>query len=487
MRSHSLSKSRIMAGLQCPKRLYLKTYHPEYAGESAGLRDIFATGHKVGELARSFYPDGTLIGHDDDLGAALKETSALLSAPGNGALFEATIQHDGVLVRTDVLEKGSHGVRVVEVKSSTDVKDYHVYDCAIQAGVLQQAGYPLDRIELAHIDNGFVYAGDNNYEGILKHVDLTDEVRPLQGRVASWVSAFKQILAGPLPQVAVDGHCKKPYECPFLQHCTGDQPEYPVTALPNGGKVIQELLAEGIEDIREIPEGRLTNPTQERVRRITAHGTAELDPEAGEELRSLPYPRYYLDFEAVGPAIPIWAGTRPYQSVPFQWSCHIEDKDGEPRHAEFLDTTGEPPMRLLAEKLLATLGESGPIFTYTNFEQGMIKTLARMFPDLANGLKSLIHRLVDLHKITKANYYHPAMRGSWSLKAVLPTVAPDLDYGALGEVQEGMAAGRAYFEIIDKQTDPKRRQKLITSLREYCKLDTLALVRLANLLQQEVS
>ncbi|MFQ5755678.1 MAG: DUF2779 domain-containing protein [Acidiferrobacterales bacterium] len=474
-----------MAGIQCPKQLYLKTYHPEFAEESAGLQDVLATGHKVGELARTFYPNGRLIGHDDDLRAALEETSALLTAPGNGTLFEATVQHDGVLVRTDVLEKGPQGVRVVEVKSSTGVKDHYIHDCAIQAWVLQQAGYPLERIELAHIDNTFVYAGDGNYEGLLKHVDLTAAVRPLQEQVAVWVNEFKQILAGPPPQIEVDGHCKKPYECPFLTYCTREHPEYPVTALPNGGRLIQELLAEGIEDIREIPEGRLSNALQERVRRVTVHGETELDPEAGEELRGLAYPRYYLDFETVGPAIPIWGGTRPYQSLPFQWSCHIEYANGELCHAEFLDTTGEPPMRALAEKLLAALGDTGPIFTYTNFEQGVVEKLADMFPDLAGGLKTLVGRLIDLHKITNAHYYHPAMRGSWSLKAVLPTIAPDLRYDGLGEVQEGNAAGRAYFEIIDTATDEKRRKELTRALIDYCKLDTLALVRLAKFLQQD--
>ncbi len=141
-------------------------------------------------------------------------------------------------------------------------------------------------------------------------------------------------------------------------------------------------------------------------------------------------------------------------------------------------------MRLLAESLLVTLGKDGPIFTYTNFEQKVIQGLAEMFPDLSDSLQRVIKRLVDLHPITREHYYHPAMKGSWSLKAVLHTVAPDLDYGGLGEVQEGMAAGRAYFEVIDKQTDPKRRQELIGSLTEYCKLDTLAMVRLARFLQQ---
>ncbi len=485
MRSHGLSKSRILAGIQCPKQLYLKTYHPELAEKSANLQAIFDAGNEVGELARTFYPQGTLIGHDKDLNAALEETAALLAAPGNGVLFEATVQHDGVLVRTDVLEKGSKGVRVVEVKSSASVKDQHVYDCAIQTWVLEQAGVPVECIALAHIDNTFVYEGDGNYQGLLKHVDMTGEVRPLQEQVETWVKDFKEILAGPPPEVKVGPHCRKPYDCVFLTHCRGGQSEHHVSTLPNGGKIVQELLNEGIEDIRDIPEGRLTNHTQERVRRITVAGEAELGDGAAECLRDLPYPRYYLDFETLGPAIPIWAGTRPYQSLPFQWSCHIEQADGELDHAEFLDRSGEPPMRLLAEALLATLGNRGPIFAYTGFEKAVVSGLADMYPDLSASLGAVVERLVDLHKITKAHYYHPEMRGSWSLKAVLPTVAPDLRYDALDEVQEGSGAGLAYLEVIDPATNKTRRDRLIDALLEYCKLDTLALVRLARFLQQK--
>jgi predicted RecB family nuclease len=181
----------------------------------------------------------------------------------------------------------------------------------------------------------------------------------------------------------------------------------------------------------------------------------------------------------------MWAGTRPYQSLPFQWSCHIEQANGDIDHAEFLDRSGEPPMRLLAEALLATLGNRGPIFSYTGFEKGVISGLSDMFPDLSASLRAVVGRLVDLHKITKEHYYHPAMRGSWSLKAVLPTVAPDLRYDALDEVQHGYAAGLAYLEVIDAATDTARRDELIDALLEYCKLDTLALVRLARFLQQQ--
>ena len=216
MRSYGLSKSRILAGIQCPKQLYLKTYRPELAEESASLQAIFDTGHRVGELARTLYPHGMLIGADQELNAALEQTAALLRAPGNGVLFEAAVQHDGVVVRTDVLEKGSGGVRVIEVKSSTRVKDEHVYDCAIQTWVLEKASIPVECIALAHVDNTFVYEGHGNYQGLLKQVDMTGEVKPLQEQVETWVKTFKDILAGPPPEIKVGPHCRKPYDCVFL-------------------------------------------------------------------------------------------------------------------------------------------------------------------------------------------------------------------------------------------------------------------------------
>ena len=485
MRSHGLSKSRILAGIQCPKQLYLKTYHPEFAEESANLQSIFTAGNRIGALARELYPQGRLIGHDHDLEGALRETAAALTTPGNGVFFEATVEHGGVVVRTDVLEKRPDGVRVVEVKSASRVKDHHVYDCAIQSWVLRQAGYRLACIELAYVDNSFVYHGDNDYRGLLKHVDMTGEVRPLQEQVARWVSEFTGILAGPPPEIRVGRHCKKPHVCTFLPYCTHTQPPYPVTVLPNGGSVVDELLAEGIEDIFAVPEGRLNDELQERVRRVTLAQRAELDGDAGAQLRQLPYPRYYLDFETIAPAIPLWPGIRPYQSLPFQWSCHIESEGGELEHVGFLDTTGQPPMRPLAEKLLLTLADSGPVFTYTDFEKSVIESLAHMLPDLAGDLRALLSRLIDLHKLARNNYYHPDMLGSWSLKAVLPTVAPDLRYDALDEVQEGAAAGRAYLDVIDPATDAERRERLISALLDYCQLDTYALVRLARFFQQQ--
>jgi len=218
------------------------------------------------------------------------------------------------------------------------------------------------------------------------------------------------------------------------------------------------------------------------VRSVTVAGQPELRAVAADELRTLDWPRYYFDFETVGFSVPIWAGTRPYQALPFQWSCHVEYQDGSDAHHEFLADGTDPPMRDCAGTLIEALGDSGPIFVYTGYEDGVLKNLASWFPELADSLEAIRDRLFDLHPITKENYYHPDMLGSWSLKKVLPTVAPDLSHHELDMVREGAQASEAYLQLLAGTLTNDDAQALRKALLDYCKLDTLALVRLAHFL-----
>jgi hypothetical protein len=478
--SYRLSKSKIMSGRQCAKRLYLEVYQPRLAQDSPSTHQVQWWGDEVHKVARTLNQGGVLIGHDHDLSRALIQTDEILSKGGASPLFEATFEHDGVLVRSDVLFPDRGNARLVEVKAATSVEDYHHEDCSVQAWVIENKGIPLSKIELARVDTSFIYKGDQNYQGLLFYEDVTSAVRYIQTEVPNWVKEFRQVLEGPIPKTQPSGHCGKPFDCPFISHCSVGQPEYPVSILPYAKKVIAELLSEGMFDIRDIPAGRLSNPIHERVRRVTVTGKPELDLQAREIIKNLPYPRYYLDFETIQFAVPMWVGTSPYQQLPFQWSCHIEEASGALRHQEFLDTSGEPPMRSFAESLLATLDAQGPILVYSHFEKTILTLLSKLFPDLAKRLDDLIGRLVDLLQVSRHHYYHPAMRGSWSIKAVLPCVAPDLTYDSLEKVHDGQAAQRAYLEIINPENLGDRRKKIEEELKSYCQLDTLAMVRLAR-------
>jgi hypothetical protein len=240
------------------------------------------------------------------------------------------------------------------------------------------------------------------------------------------------------------------------------------------------LRAEGYTDLRDVPAERLGNLNHQRVWRTSKSGQAELKPEAGKIIAALPYPRYYIDFETINPAVPAWAGTRPYMQVPFQWSCHIETTKGVMTHCAFLADGQSDPRRPFAMSLIDAVGTHGPVFVYNApFERSRMQELAEYYPDLAPALEAAIDRIVDLLPIAREHYYHPDMRGSWSIKAVLPTIAPDLAYDNL-EVANGGMAQDAFAEMMQPETLPERRVQLRDALLLYCERDTVAMVRIAH-------
>ena len=490
MAGYGLSKSRIVAWKQCPKRLWLQIHKPELLEVSGETERSFQIGFEVGAVAQALFPDGILIGDTDDLPAALAATQVAMANHPKRPIFEAAFQHQGVLVRADLLLPTPDGYRMVEMKSSASVKHYHEDDCAIQAWVLQRNDMALASIELAHINTAFVYQGDGNYQGLFHHARLDTQLYPLIEQVPGWVADARNTLAGDEPDINPGAQCDDPFECPFKAYCNRNiappaRPEYSLDVFTRMRvDVKDELRAQGYDDALDVPAQYL-NDIQRRIQRVSQTGVAELTQEAAQTLAGLPYPRYYLDFETINLAVPRWAHTSPYRSqVPFQWSCHTEAAHGQLQHSMFLDVSGADPRRACAEAMIATLGNAGPIFVYFQaFEKGRIAELAVLFPDLAPALLAINARIVDLLPLTRISYYHPAMQGSWSIKAVLPTIAPDLDYTQL-MVGNGGDAQAAYREIVHPSTPDTRKQALTLGLREYCTLDTLAMVRLAHFLAE---
>lgn len=454
-----------------------------------------AAGQIVGQVARALHPGGILIESQDNLSVALRQTERHLSASPKAPLFEATFQHDGTLVRTDLLLPDKRSWCLVEVKSATSVKDYHLQDAAIQSYVLVGQGVPLREVHLQVINKEFVYPGNGCYHEVKQNravnslfirEDVSNAIKPVvKKEVPSWINGARKTLDGRMPQVTES--CNQPYECPFQGFCHADGPEYPVSCLPKIRKEKAAALCKaGFEDIRDIPAGLLTNGTHEWVRQVTVKGKAELKKGVAQVINKLGYPRHYLDFETIQFAVPIWEGTRPYKQLPFQWSCHTETKAGQINHRAFLDLSGENPARAFAEELIAALGRRGPVLVYNQaFERSVLRGLASAHPDLAADLNGIIARMVDLLPITRDHYYHPDMLGSWSLKKVLPTVAPDLDYSELEGVQDGSQAQQAFIEAIAEETPKERQEQLREALLTYCQRDTEALVRLAKFFQKK--
>jgi hypothetical protein len=438
---------------------------------------LMASGNLLGEVARDLHPGGVLI-DGADLSQAIDDTTLALKGKKR-PIFEATFAHKEVLVRADLLLPVRGGHKLVEVKSSTEVKPYHIEDAAIQAWVIRNAGLDIKRVELAHVDKAYVYPGQADYTGLLAHEDVSEQVDELASQIPKWVSAARKTLKGSEPEIEPGDQCTKPFICPFHAYCIPKTKGYPLAVLKDK-LLAADLQAAGYADLRKVPKKLLTKPKHLRIWQATKTGQAILDPLAANQLAALPYPRYYLDFETIQFTVPIWPGTGAYKQLPFQWSCHIEDKAGGVRHVEFLAKDGNDPRREFAESLIRNLRKTGPIFVYNQaFEATRVKELAENFPDLAPALAAIIDRMVDLLPIAREHYYHRDMLGSWSIKAVLPTIAPELTYDNLNVTNGGMAS-LTFARIIDPATPASERKTLRKHLLEYCERDTLAMVRIAH-------
>ena len=481
----TLSKSKLLAFRQCPKRLWLEIHAPQLREDSGATLANYATGHQVGDIARQIYDPaqhGQLIDPQvEGFDEAFARTQTLLRA--RQPIFEAGFRAEGALAFADVLLPAGKQWRMVEVKSSTSVKDYHRDDAAVQAFVARACGVPLQSIALAHIDNSWTYPGDGDYQGLLVEVDLTDEAFARTDEVRGWIADAQAVVARKkAPRTATGAQCSDPYECGFLAHCQSQEPqaEHPVHWLPRRGSALKaHIEAHGTRELRDLPDD-LLNPTQQRVKAATLSGQAFFDQNAAAQaLAGHKLPGFFLDFETIQFGVPIWQGTRPYQQMPFQFSVHRLGRTGRVAHQAFLDLTGGNPSLPFAQALLAACGERGPVFVYNSaFEQTRIRELAERHPRLAPALHAINDRIVDLLPVARQHYYHPSQQGSWSIKAVLPALCPDLRYDNLDGVQDGGAAQQAYLEAIAPATSAARKAELERQLLAYCRLDTWAMVRL---------
>ncbi|CUS38906.1 DUF2779 domain-containing protein [Candidatus Nitrospira nitrificans] len=485
-----LSKSKYLSGLQCHKRLYLEIHQPALATPpDASTQAILDMGTEIGILARQRFRGGVLVKSGfRQREAAIAETAALLQDPMIPAIFEGAFEHDGVLVRVDILERVQTGEgessswRLIEVKSSTRVKDVHLDDLAIQSHVVQGAGLRLDATCLMHIDTGYLYKDGNvDLQALFSIEDVSEAVADRRGRVPERVAAMKALLSGSqVPMIEPAQHCHTPYDCPFWTHCTKEKPQRWIYHLPGKKEIVGQLVRQGIMTIDDIPDDARLSDAQRKVKNNVEWVSSEL----GRILRSLNYPIHHLDAETVMLALPRFPSTRPYQSLPVQWSNHIELESGEVTHQEFLHDEASDPRRRWVEALIESLGETGSIVVYSAYEESLIRQLAETFPEFKSACKAIVKRLWDLLPIIKNHYYHPAFNGSYSIKSVLPAVVPALGYDDLA-IQAGGQAAAEYYRMVFLERDWIERNSIREALLRYCARDTLAMVELRRVLKKK--
>jgi len=493
-----ISKSKYLSGLQCPKLLWTQFNARELIPDpDAAQQHIFDTGHEVGDLAKLIYPDGIEVAMNyDDLAATDRDTAALMNRPvaDRVPIFEASFLIDNRYCRVDVLvpvpdepEHESNRWDLVEVKSSTRVKDVNINDVAFQRDALTRAGVRLRHLYLMHVNTAYVRGDEFDVQQLFHLENITDRAEALLGYVSPAIDKMLGIIAGPNPDTPLGKRCKTPYTCPLKDHCWSVLPDNNVTDLYYGSTRAFELLDEGLFTIADVPDERLT-PQQRIQKQTVVAGAAHTDPgRLRAWLDELVYPLHHLDFETMNPAIPPFAGVRPYQRLPIQFSLHIQDSPGAaPRHVEFLaHEAGDPRPEVV--RALHAIGDEGTILAwYMGFEKGVLGDLAELYPAEAEWLAGLNDRMVDL-MVPFRNfwYHHPAQHGSCSLKAVLPAVTA-LTYDGL-VIADGNHAARAYAEIIYGRVAPEVKDRILAQLLAYCKLDTLAMVEILRVVEAAAS
>lgn len=478
---HSLSKSRFCTGVQCLKALYLKVHEPDLAPPvDVAKQKIFDQGTEVGVEARKRYPGGILIEWDHlHSKEALKATEEAI-AQNPPAIFEAAFVFHNTLVRIDILKNNGDGSwDVIEVKSTTSLKDEHLPDIGIQVYVARGAGININRAFLKHINRDCVYP---NLENLFVDEDCTDKLALEVNIVPAQIDQMLKTLDGKdAPNVEIGPHCDSPYECGFKEHCWNHIPEHSVFEL-NGvwDKTKFDLYRRGLILIKDIPEDEKVSRAKAQQLKAVRTEAPVIDRKGLKTfLDQIEYPIYFFDFETLNPAIPQYSGLRPYSHLAFQFSCHIIEREGgELKHVEYLADGTKDPRSEIATCLLEALGNKGTILAYfAAFEKSRIEELSTQLPSVSNELRDLLSRFIDLRDAFSKHYYHPDFHGSLSIKDVLPVLVPSMTYKGM-EVGDGTDAQIAYMKICDPKTPSGERAKAREDLLAYCKQDTLAMVEL---------
>jgi hypothetical protein len=440
-----------------------------------------ATGRAVGLLARQLFPEGReASGPPFDSVGASDRTRSLMAARAP-AIFEATFRSDrGLRASVDILVRGRRGWRLIEVKSTTSVKDEHLTDVAFQLYLARDVGVEIESVEVLHLNSDYVRRGELELEGLFTFVSVLPQAEALLPAVAASAADLTRLLGdGRPPDVRIGAHCLHPRACDYRDRCWAEVPDGSVLEIAHLSWDRKfQLFDQGIARIEDVPdEAKL--PKRSRLH-VAAHqgGVPIIDADGLRSfLDRLTFPVLLLDFETVAPAVPLWDGTRPYQQVPFQYSVHIlRDFEAELGHTGFLADPGpDPRPALLANLLRATSGRGTILAYHMPFELTVMRQLAEAFPEHRQAIEQRLPRMDDLIKPFRAwDYWLPEMGGSFSIKSVAPALAPELSYEGL-EIADGLAASRSYEQMI-AGAGPSVAARLRAALEVYCERDTLAMV-----------
>lgn len=488
-----LSKSRYTAYWNCPKMLWLRMKRPELEVIDSAAVSRMNTGNEVGDLAMNLFgpfvevtaraEDGRL-----DLSKMIRRTAEEM-AKGTSVICEASFSFNGLYCAVDLLRRERDGWAIYEVKSSTKVDAVYLADIAYQRYVLQHCGVDVTGAYLVHLNTDYIRHGELELEKLFAVEDVWSALEPETAMIEDNLADIALLLDGQEPDQPYSDTC---FGCGFCSYCTRDFPSPSVFSLYRMNKATKAALAnEGLISLQQVLESgvRLNEKQRRQIDfALEDHPTFTDKAAIRKYLSTLSYPLYFLDFETIQPAIPLYDDTKPYQQIPFQYSLHyIEREGGELLHKEYLAEPEVDPRRAISEHLCRDIPAGACVTAYNKaFECTRIKELAELFPDLSDHLISIRDSIVDLLTPFQSGwYYNRAMGGSFSIKSVLPALFPedpDLDYHNLEAIHNGSEAMTAFPAMA--AMSPEERAKTRENLLKYCGLDTYAMVKVWEKLKE---
>ena len=467
-----------MAGLDCHRKLWNLLWDRKSAAPYDGMTElIFEFGRRFGELAHTLYPDAVLININlFKLNQAVEDTRKAID-DGTDVILEAAFCYEQCRVLSDVVERQADGTwHLIEVKSSTRVKDEHYPDLAYQKWVMEQSGYPVSRCSVIHADKQGIWP---DVPSVFKQVDVTDEVDTAAQLVGDNVAAMLPFAQpGSQAPEARPLFSKVCHDCNFKKTVCWrgiDEPTiYDVIRVDK----LAGLKAMDVLYLKDVPDDYALSPRDRaNVDRINKQAT-DIDQDGVQSmLDDLDYPIYFLDFETAAVAIPLFDGNHPWEKLPFQYSLHIMEESGEVQHLEYLHEENSDPTKALADRLATDIGEKGSVVVYhATMESGVLKYLAKRFPEHAASFESMVSRIWDLEVVFLKHYRDWRFGSKSSIKVVLPALVPELSYKSEA-ISDGGEASLGWVQMLEAD-DFIIRQEKADGLRSYCKLDTIAMVEL---------
>lgn len=493
-----ISKSKFIAGLSCVKRLFLEVNHPEYKELSSVSQEAkFNAGHRIGALAQAYFSGGVNAEpHGERNFLEWINSTRIFLEEKRPILYEAAFSYEGCFCALDILVREGDDLVAIEVKGSKEVKDIYVIDAAYQYYVMSKLGFQPKRFYLLLIDGNYVREKKLELPKFFQKVDITDRVISLQNEIEEKLNHFSAILsAGVEPEIEIGPHCSSPYACPFYEHCSQHLPENnAITDLRGSSEKVWDLHRRGIYSIENIPSDYPLQKRQFPQVNGVKNGDRVIDIlPIRKFIDEVVYPLHFFDFETIWPAIPLAEGIRPFGHLSFQYSMHVMNADGGLTHREFLANPEEIQEGLnteyeLIQRMKNDFNSEGSIVAYNStFEKNRLRDMIKRFPSEADFLRDLISRFVDLMALFRPQniYYLPAMNGSYSIKDVLPAIAPEFSYSDLVIGNGGEAS--SIFEAKCSGVENENWEDTRTALLKYCERDTYGMVVIWNHLKGLIS